>query len=313
MFKLRRLYVDNIGVPSNRFVDLCIDATSLTGEPCDTIVWLRNGAGKTTMLSLLLALILPDRRDFLASRTKRRTLEDLVGGQDTAHVVAEWVDPRGQFFLTGAVYQWDGRTKPRNHNGEGKDKLKRYWWCIHPDDGVDGATFESLPTTTRTTGGVDLDRFAAHIGNLAACGVNATGVERVREWHEALRQRRFDPDLFRYFTEVNATEGGIDSLFAAIDSPSAFARYLLRFVADERRVGPVRELLSETAVEIAKQPVYSTEHDFCAEAQPLVNALGDAHGKVSTAAADCERVRAEPLYSSAACSTRLTLPTMKLL
>jgi hypothetical protein len=80
MFKLRRLHVDTIGVPDNRFVDLCVDATDLVGEPCDTIVWLRNGAGKTTMLSLLLALVLPDRRDFLAFRTKRRTLEDLVGG-----------------------------------------------------------------------------------------------------------------------------------------------------------------------------------------------------------------------------------------
>src|SRR6266568_960381 len=125
MCKLRRLYVDNSGVPSNRFVDLCTDATDLTGEPCDTIVWLRNGAGKTTMLSLLLALVLPHRRDFLASRTTRRTLEDLVG--------------------------------------EGKDRLKRYWWCLRPDDGIDGATFDSLPTTTRTTGAVDLDRFAAHI------------------------------------------------------------------------------------------------------------------------------------------------------
>jgi hypothetical protein len=174
MFKLRRLYVDTIGVPDNRFVDLCVDATDLAGTPCDTIVWLRNGAGKTTMLSLLLALILPDRRDFLAFRTKRRTLEDLVGGQDTAHVVAEWIDPRGQRLLTGAIYQWEGRTKPRDHNGEGKNRLKRYWWCLHPDDSIDGATCETLPTTSRTTGAVDLDRFAAHVGDLAVRGVNAT-------------------------------------------------------------------------------------------------------------------------------------------
>ncbi len=293
MFKLRRLYVDTIGVPDNRFVDLCVDATDLSGDPCDTIVWLRNGAGKTTMLSLLLALVLPDRRDFLAFRTKRRTIEDLVGGQDTAHVVAEWIDPRGQRLLSGAVYQWEGRTKPRDHNGEGKNRLKRYWWCLHPDDSVDGATFETLPTTSRTVGAVDLDRFAAHIGDLAARGVNATGTDRIGEWHEALRQRRFDPDLFRYFAEVNATEGGIDALFARIDSAGAFVRYLLRFVADDRRIAPVRDLLGETAIEIAKQPTYSAERDFCAEAQPLVATLGDAHGKVAASAAHREDVRTE--------------------
>ena len=293
MFKVRRLYVDTIGVPDNRFVDLCVDATNLAGEPCDTIVWLRNGAGKTTMLSLLLALVLPDRRDFLASRTKRRTLEDLVGGQDTAHVLAEWADPRGQRLLTGAVYQWEGRSKPRDHNGEGKNRLKRYWWCLHPDDSVDGATFETLPTTSRTAGAVDLDRFAAHVGELASRGVNATGTDRIGEWHEALRQRRFDPDLFRYFAEVNATEGGIDALFATIDSPGAFVRYLLRFVIDERRVAPVRDLLGETAAEIAKRPTYGAERDFCAGARPLLDALGDAHVKVGAAGARREEERAE--------------------
>ncbi len=279
MFKLRRLYVDTIGVPGNRFVDLRVEATDLAGDPCDTIVWLRNGAGKTTMLSLLLALILPARRDFLASRTKKRTLEDLVGGQDTSHVIVEWVDPRGQRFLTGAVYQWEGRLKPREHNGEGKSRLKRSWWCLHPDESVEGATFDSLPTTSRTAGAVDQDRFLAHITNLAARGVNATVTEKINEWHEALRQRRFDPDLFRYFAEVNASEGGIDGLFTGIDSAAAFVRYLLRFVADERRVVPVRDLLGETAAEIAKRPTYEAERDFCTEARPLVEALGEAHAR----------------------------------
>jgi hypothetical protein len=292
VFKLRRFYVDTIGVPSNRFVDVCVDVTGLTGEPCDTIVWLRNGAGKTTMLSLLLALVLPDRRDFLASRTKKRTLEDLVGAQDTAHVIAEWIDPHGRILITGAIYQWDGRVKPRDHNGEGKSRLKRYWWCLHPDDGLDGATFDTLPTTSRTLGSIDLDAFAAHVTGLSARGANATGAERINEWHEALRQRRFDPDLFRYFADVNATEGGIDALFSGIDSPAAFARYLLRFVADERRVTPVRELLGDTAAEIAKRPTYAAERDFCAEAGPLVASLGDAHGKVTDATAHRATARA---------------------
>jgi hypothetical protein len=291
MFKLRRLYVDTIGVPSNRFVDLCVDATDLADQPCDTIVWLRNGAGKTTMLSLLLALVLPDRRDFLASRVKRRTLEDLVNGPDTAHVIAEWVDSRGQRLISGAVYQWEGRTRPRDYNGEGKSRLKRYWWCLHPDEAVDGATFETVPTTSRTMGAVDLEGFGVHIGNLAAQGVNATGVERIGEWHEALRQRHFDPDLFRYFAEVNASEGGVDALFAGIDSAGAFVRYLLRFVADERRVAPVRDLLGETAAEIAKRPVYVEEREFCRQAQVQVAALGEAHSKVRATAETREGVR----------------------
>ncbi|HZO67487.1 MAG TPA: hypothetical protein VFB74_21015 [Kribbellaceae bacterium] len=92
---------------------------------------------------------------------------------------------------------------------------------------------------------------------------------------------------------MNASEGGIDALFAGIDSAGAFVRYLLRFVADERRVAPVRDLLGETAAEIAKRPVYAAEWDFCAQAQPQVAALGEAHGTVATAAGGREGIRAE--------------------
>ncbi|HTV00586.1 MAG TPA: hypothetical protein VMF13_08625, partial [Luteitalea sp.] len=271
MHRLRRLYFDSIGVAENRFSDQLIDLTDANGDPADSIVWLRNGAGKTTMLSLLLALILPDRRDFLATRVKKRTLEDLVLSQDTAHVVAEWVTPAGHVLLTGALYEWDGRVRPRDYNGAGKDKLKRTWWCLSPDPAVDGSTLDDLPFTLRSNGAFDRDRFSAHIRALAVKGANATVATQIKEWHLALRQRDFDPDLFSYFAEVNAAEGGIDGLFAEIDSAGAFVRYLLRFAADKRRVAPVRELLGETAVEIAKRPTYLAERDFCREARPRLD------------------------------------------
>ena len=293
MYRLRRLYLDAIGVADNRFSDVTVDLTDLEGEPADSIVWLRNGAGKTTMLSLLLALILPGRRDFLATRTKNRTLEDLVLSNDTAHVVAEWVDPSGQVLLTGAVYEWQGRVRPRDYNAAGKDRLARMWWCATPDHSVEGSSFDELPFTTRTKGRVDLDAFRAHIRSLATRGVNATVADKtIAEWHEALRERRFDPELFRYFAEVNATEGGIDALFSRIDSSGAFVRYLLRFVADERRIEPVRDLLSGTATEISKRPIYLAEGSFCAEAQPKVEALGAAHETLQSATTHRNQSRA---------------------
>lgn len=284
MFRLRRLYFDSIGVAENRFSDLLVDFTDTAGEPTDTIVWLRNGAGKTTMLSLLLALVLPDRREFLATRTKKRTLEDLVLAGDTAHVVAEWVDPDGHVLLTGAVYEWDGRARPHDYNGRGKDRLQRNWWCVHPDPTVDGASLDDLPFTFRSCGGYDRERFCAHIRGLAALGVNAVvAAASIGEWHAALRERRFDPDLFRYFTEVNAAEGGMDGLFSSIDSPGQFVRYLLRFVGDQQRVAPVRDLLADTAVEIAKRPIYAAQRRFCTDAIPRVSAYAEAHRQWRTA------------------------------
>jgi len=295
MFRLRRLYLDSVGVAENRFADLTVELTDASGKPTDSIVWLRNGAGKTTMLSLLLALIRPARRDFLAHKTKNRTLEDLILSDDTAHVVAEWVGPDGELLLTGAVYEWDGRVRPTEYNTKEKDRLRRSWWCITPDAEVEGATLESLPFYLRTNGAYDRDKFCSHITSLAAQGVNAVVVNQtIGEWHAALRERRFDPGLFEYFLVVNAAEGGIDGLFADIDSPGKFVRYLLRFVGNHERIEPVRDLLKDTAAEIAKKPIYQAEKEFCDDAQQQVVALGVAHANRDDAArtVDDERQRA---------------------
>jgi len=174
MYKLRRIYFDSIGVVDNRFSDLTVSLSDLGGNPVDTIVWLRNGAGKTTMLSLLLALIRPDRRDFLATRLNKRTLEDLVQSGDTAHVAAEWEDPSGQLLCTGAVYEWDSGVRPRDYGGAGKDHLQRMWWVLRPEPGVEGATFDDLPFTLRSRGKVDLAGFRTHVRSLPSRGVDAT-------------------------------------------------------------------------------------------------------------------------------------------
>jgi hypothetical protein len=278
MFRLRRFYLDSCGVTENRFSDLLIDLTDVDGNPTDAIVWLRNGAGKTTMLSLLLALILPDRRHFLATRTKKRTLEDLILAGDTAHVVAEWADPDGRRLLTGAVYEWDRRSRPSDYNGKGKEQLKRSWWLLRPDPSIEGSALDDLPFTRRSDGHFDRERFCAHISGLAARGADAVvASQSITEWHNALRDRRFDPDLFLYFTEVNSAEGGIEELFAGIDSPGKFVRWLLKFVGNQQQVTPVRDLLSDTAAEIAKRPMYIHERTFCQEAESRVLDLGRAH------------------------------------
>lgn len=286
MFRLRRLYLDSVGVIDNRFSDLIVEMTDASGSPADSIVWLRNGAGKTTMLSLLLALIRPARRDFLAHKTKNRSLEDLILSGDTAHVVAEWVGPDQRLLLTGAVYEWTGRTRPQDYNDRGgRDRLNKSWWCLTPEVDLDAATLDSLPFYTRSNGQIDRERFCSHIRSLAARGASAAVVDTtIVEWHAALRERRFDPGLFEYFLLVNAAEGGIDGLFSDIDSAEKFVRYLLRFVGNHEQIEPVRDLLKETAAEIAKRPMYLAEKEFCEDAQGRLLTLGNARAERDTAA-----------------------------
>ena len=89
MWQIRRIRLDHIGPAAARFLDVTLDFTDAQGHPLDTILWLRNGGGKSTVLSLVCALIRPHRRDFLATAATGKHLEDYVLGSDTAHVVVD--------------------------------------------------------------------------------------------------------------------------------------------------------------------------------------------------------------------------------
>jgi hypothetical protein len=93
MYKLARMHLDSVGSNAARFSNLTLDFTDVDHHPLDTIVWLRNGGGKTSLLSLLFSLFLPNRRDFLGARDDRKTLGDYVLSGDTAHILCEWQTP----------------------------------------------------------------------------------------------------------------------------------------------------------------------------------------------------------------------------
>ena len=62
---LARLRLANVGQASARFNDLTLDFTDGT-KPADSVLWLRNGGGKSTILSLFLSTLLPRKYDFMS-------------------------------------------------------------------------------------------------------------------------------------------------------------------------------------------------------------------------------------------------------
>src|SRR4051812_11754660 len=141
LWRMRRIYLDRVGSPAARFRDVWIDLTGRDGTPLDTILWMRNGGGKSTLIALVCALIRPDRRDFLATGTTGRHLEDCILGADTAHVVVEWIDPTGRRLVTGGVYEWTDRAQPADPNTN-HERLRQSWYAFTPAAGVE---VEELP------------------------------------------------------------------------------------------------------------------------------------------------------------------------
>lgn len=118
-YKLAALRFRSVGERSARFQDLTLTLTFTApadgaSEPQDSVIWLRNGGGKSSILSLLYALLLPRAADFMG-RAVKRSLTDYIDGGDTAHVVAVW-EPAGAsrtllgeadgLLVTGAVHEW---------------------------------------------------------------------------------------------------------------------------------------------------------------------------------------------------------------
>ena len=157
MPKLGRLRFVSIGHPNARMQDLTLNLSDLSGLPSDSTIWLRNGGGKSSILSLFFALLRPNRRDFLGSKAdaKQRRLENYILPNDRSVVAAEWATdtqdglmsdesapiPR---MLTGVFYEYASGVR---------DNLRRLFFSVKVSDDVPETQLATIPIDTETNDG----------------------------------------------------------------------------------------------------------------------------------------------------------------
>ncbi|MEV4511286.1 hypothetical protein AB0K00_20210, partial [Dactylosporangium sp. NPDC049525] len=287
LWQIRRIYLDRVGSPAARFRDVWLDLTGRDGKPLDTILWMRNGGGKSTLIALVCALIRPDRRDFLATATTGRHLEDCILGADTGHVVVEWTDPTGRRLVTGAVYEWTDRVQPADPTA-GHDRLKQSWYAFTP-----GPDVESLPFA-----GADFKEFVRAVEALPATAEALVTTKQDR-WAQALHDRGLDPGLFTAILRINAAEGGIEHHFKFKTSDD-FVQYLLSLVTEPTSATKVATILRGTRERLARQPRLRAEVAFCDEAVDLLDVLDRARAAGTAAAAEANATRQAALRLAAA-------------
>lgn len=282
MWQIRRIRLDHIGPAAARFLDVTLDFTDAQGHPLDTILWLRNGGGKSTVLSLVCALIRPHRRDFLATAATGKHLEDYVLGSDTAHVVVEWSGPDGRTLVTGAVYEWADRTQPADPTRD-HDRLVSRWYLFTPQPGR--AELDLLPFRTEDGRQTPLREFVAAVRAWDAiphCGAAVTdGMDR---WRQMLDAQGLDPEIFTPILQMNATEGGIEGQFQ-FRTADQFVQYLLELIVDPEVPGAVADILERVRAGLAERPELLADLAFAEEAGPRLRELVAA-GAADRAAAD---------------------------
>lgn len=287
MWQIRRIYLDGIGTPAGRFVDVTLDLADGRGRPLDSILWLRNGGGKSTIMALVGALIRPHRNDFLSATEHRndagRHLEDYVLGSDTAHVAVEWGEADGRRLVTGAVYEWTDRVQPTDPTAS-HDRLVQRWYSFLPDG--DRAELAGLPFKV---GGrpTQLEAFCTTVRTLPA-GAEPVVAKARPEWERTLTSRGIDPDLWRTILEMNESEGGIEHQFL-FSNADEFVHYLLRLIIDPSIPNDVAKILAQVVAELVTRPAVEADLRFCSEAMDKLTEL-DAAWRTARDAAELVRI-----------------------
>ncbi|WP_427885587.1 hypothetical protein ACQHIV_24855 [Kribbella sp. GL6] len=280
-YQLSRFRLASIGDRAARFNDLVTDLTSADGEPTDSILWLRNGGGKSSLLSLFFALLLPLRKDFMGRAVKRQ-LEDYVASGDTSHTVGEWVARSenallpAQRLITGAVYEWVDRRKPVDPDRD-RDKLKAWYYSFFAVPGV--LELEQLPVTDDTGRRRPRAEFIEQLREIAASRPQEflfTITEQRGAWMETLTSRGLDPALFGYQKEMNHSEGGVAELFN-FPTTGRFVDFLIDLTVDSAQPDLVAANLRKIIDVLGRKPDLLVDRDFCGEMAEKLDVLAEQH------------------------------------
>ena len=293
--QLSRIRLIDIGDRAARFPDTTLDlaapagttdsppdGSAAAGDPLDSILWLRNGGGKSSLLSLFFALVLPLRRDFLGAGVKRH-LEDYIADGDTSHTVAEWADMRsaglfdaGQRLVTGAVYEWDERRRPTDPE-RNRDKLKVAYYAFIATPGL--LTLDSLPVTDESGRPIARAEYLRQLRDLAAAHpqqLQLVTTEAPVAWMTALTDRHLDPALFRYQKRMNHSEGGVAELFT-FDTTAKFIDLLIDLTVDPAQPERVAANLGQIADIISAKPRHQRGIRFCETLTQVLDRLAAEH------------------------------------
>ncbi|GLZ14495.1 hypothetical protein Acsp04_47300 [Actinomadura sp. NBRC 104425] len=296
-YQLSALRFRSIGERSARFTDLTLDLTAPgqdgTATPQDSVVWLRNGGGKSSILSLLYAMLLPAANDFMG-RSVKRSITDYVDSGDTSHVVAVW-EPRDgartltgdpeEALITGVVHEWDGLRRPAEA-ARSRDRLHSHFYACYVVPGV-----IELGTLPFTDGDGRPRRLSAYLDALRQMARPHAGrtdlvvTNKQYQWDKALRDRLIDPDIYRTQKQMNHVEGGVEDLFK-FASAKEFVDFLLDLTTPPEEPAGVAQRLQDVAALLAAKPKKLAERDFCVATAGDLDTVAARYERLEKARAD---------------------------
>lgn len=262
MPRLLRLRFLSVGHAGARFDDLLLDLRDRDGDATDSTLWLRNGGGKTSLLSLFFALLRPDKREFLGLKVTGKTeghpneLKDFVLAEDRSVVVSEWVldggaslfaDAQPQRYLTGVFYE---------RRSSADDDVQRLFFAgyVAGDDPAMQITGLPLYASTERRARRTLSAFRQEWLALRERhpALQAVCTDNQREWGQILDGVGIDTELFAYQLRMNRRESGADELFR-FSEHERFIDFLLEVAHTSELGDRLRQNLSTLRKELIER------------------------------------------------------------
>lgn len=286
--RLVGLLLDSVGYHKARFTPLRLDFSDHEGSPADTVVWLDNGGGKTSLSSLVFSTLRPSMREFIATvRDPSYRLTQYVLAGDTAHVVIEWevadADGQPRRLITGQAMEWVGG-EPSSDAG----KLSRVFWTGWRADGV--LDLDALPRRGADGDRLPLREFTAALRELAASqpDLEVAVHDDQERWRKELDRRGVDAELLRYQVRMNAEEGGASSVFS-FRTPQDFADLLIDFFTRPEEVEPISEHVATLRARAGQRDTHRCELEFADGALSRLEALAAARDDYLRCRTDVEQ------------------------
>lgn len=286
----------SIGERSARFRDLVLPFT-LENEPVESVIWMPNGGGKSSLMSLKSAVILPAARDFTGAgretgEKRPRRLDDYVASGDTSHTVIEWTADdtttllgQRHRLLTGAVYEWPERRRP---GSEHDARLNKLWWSAVPSPGILDVT--TLPV--RADRLLTLSQFRDGLRQLNSehPELQIRIAPTQNAWEDQLGELGIDTALYRYQARMNTSEGGIAKVFK-FNTVRDFVDLIVDVIAHPDQAGDCGRVVGQHAKNLFRRPALETEREFLTEARAILDDLAAAHATVDAAVAERDTAR----------------------
>lgn len=288
MYELSRVRLHTVGPRGARYQDVTLDMRDVgpvvgssfpalgPEAPGDrprrpspaTVLFLENGGGKTVLVKLIFSVMLPGKRQVVAT-SSTRALEKFVLADDLAHVALEWLDAKsGQLLVTGKVSEWQGHVVSADPR-----RFTERWYSFRPTPAFG---LSDLPFT-QDGRLVSLSGFRDRMAEQQRANPLLQFVwEKGRgDWTGHLEGLRLDPELFAYQRKMNPGEGEAADAFT-FKTDEAFVDWLLTAIIPDEEPESLGEVVTGYARKLATRGELMAERDFVEGALERLGPLAHA-------------------------------------